>query len=70
MTKYLTAEDICLFLDLLQRRKVDLSEFDESKRGQAERKLAEFHNETMDTVIAQYRQVAKEAGYIEESITS
>lgn len=62
--KYLTAEDIRLFLDLLERRYVDLNEFEQGDH--LNRKIAQFHNETIDTVIAQFRQVLKEAGYVEE----
>ncbi len=65
-TKYLTREDITVFLDILQRRKVDPDAFEVSDH--LNRKLAQFHNETMDTIIAQFRQVVKEAGYVEEIV--
>lgn len=64
--KYLTREDITVFLDILQRRKVDPNAFEENDH--LNRKIAQFHNETMDTVIAQFRQVVKEAGYVDETV--
>ncbi len=57
-------ENIALFFDVLKRRKIDLNQFDESDH--LNRRLAEFHNETIDTVIAQFRRVVREAGYTED----
>ena len=62
--KYLTKQDITLFFDVLKRRTIDLNQFDESDH--LNRRLAEFHNETIGTVIAQFRRVVMEAGYPEE----
>ncbi len=62
--KYLTKENIVEFFDILRRRKIDLSTFETSDH--LNRRIAEFHNETMDTIIAQFRQVVLEAGYPEE----
>jgi len=62
--KYLTKEDIRVFLDILQRRKTSLDEFDEGDH--LNRRLAQFHNETIDTVIAQFKAVIREAGYVDD----
>ena len=62
--KYLTKENIAEFFDILRRRKIDLSTFEASDH--LNRRIAEFHNETLDTIIAQFRRVVLEAGYTEE----
>jgi hypothetical protein len=62
--KYFTREDIRVFLDILQRRHVRLDEFEESDH--LNRRLAEFHNETIDTIIAQFKSLLRDTGYVEE----
>ena len=67
--KYLTKQDIALFFDVLKRRKTNPDQFDTTTaEGRANHMLATFHNETIETVIAQFKQVLKEAGYPEEEL--